>query len=541
MYRLIIVDDNMYERNGIRQSVDWEKLGVEVVGVFGSGTEVLENMEALQPHIVIADIAMPMMSGIELATEIKKTHPHTRIIFISCHSDFEFARSAVDLGVYRYVMKPILSDELTVALEKLLEQIKREERLNREKDGMKRQIRDMMPFVQEQLFRELLLGSLSDMEDIKERFSYLDIPWAEDETYHVVYMEIHDAQNSHDAKEAEGRPLPASGAERAYLEAYTVKGLVKGLGSKGLALFPVQMSANSYAVIVLKAGDILEVVSNLALTLGNEAGLNATMGISKPSQEPSRAPKLYSQARKAVKTRFYSQGNPIIGYWEIEDAADEPREIITELESVYDEIKLILSEGDEDEIQEFIKKHLYSRRLGNEANAKAFVFSLINITGIVLMSYNKSYKDIFGDEVVIWKKLNRFETIADVDRWLFNIFKSIRENLMEKTSSRPAKIAEVIKEIIHTRYHQPLTIEDISRSVYISGRHANNLFKKETGKTIFDYLVEYRIAMAKKLLMDKDSKVAAVAESVGYVNTSYFCLAFKKYTGMTPAEYKNAR
>ena len=538
MYRLIIVDDNMYERNGIRQSVDWEKLGVEVVGVFGSGTEVLESMEALQPHIIIADIAMPMMSGIEMATEIKKTHPHTRIIFISCHSDFEFARSAVDLGVYRYVMKPILSDELTIALEKLLEQIKREERQSREKDGMKRQIRDMMPFVQEQLFRELLLGSLSDMEDIKERFSYLDIPWMEDEPYHVVYVEIQDAQ---DAKEAEGRPASASAAERAYLEAYTVKGLVKGMGSKGLALFPVQMSANSYAVIVLKAGDILEVVSNLALTLGNEAGLNSTMGISKLSVKPSQAPKLYNQARKAAKTRFYSQGNPIIGYWEIEDAADEPREIITELESVYDEIKLILSEGDEDEIQEFIKKHLYSRRLGNEANAKAFVFSLINITGIVLMSYNKSYKDIFGDEVVIWKKLNRFETIADVDRWLFNIFKSIRENLMEKTSSRPAKIAEVIKEIVHTRYHQPLTIEDISRSVYISGRHANNLFKKETGKTIFDYLVEYRIAMAKKLLMDKDSKVAAVAESVGYVNTSYFCLAFKKYTGMTPAEYKNAR
>ncbi|HZG77222.1 MAG TPA: helix-turn-helix transcriptional regulator, partial [Paenibacillus sp.] len=87
--------------------------------------------------------------------------------------------------------------------------------------------------------------------------------------------------------------------------------------------------------------------------------------------------------------------------------------------------------------------------------------------------------------------------------------------------------------------NEPITIEDISKSVYISGRHANNILKKETGQTIFDYLSDYRIGIAKRLLMEPDSKVAVVAEQVGYVNTSYFCLAFKKNVGMTPAEYKN--
>jgi len=111
--------------------------------------------------------------------------------------------------------------------------------------------------------------------------------------------------------------------------------------------------------------------------------------------------------------------------------------------------------------------------------------------------------------------------------------------LSERNTTKNVKLVENIKDIIKSKYHGQITIEDISKSVYLSGRHANSLFKKETGKTIFDYVIEYRIEVAKKLLKDSTSKVASVAEEVGYTNTSYFCLAFKKNVGMTPAEYKS--
>ena len=111
--------------------------------------------------------------------------------------------------------------------------------------------------------------------------------------------------------------------------------------------------------------------------------------------------------------------------------------------------------------------------------------------------------------------------------------------MSDKNLAKNAKTVDTIKEMIKNKYHEHITIEDISKSVYLSGRHANGLFKKETGKTIFDYVIEYRIEVAKKLLKDPNSKVASVAEEVGYLNTSYFCLAFKKNVGMTPAEYKS--
>src|SRR4029079_8646560 len=118
------------------------------------------------------------------------------------------------------------------------------------------------------------------------------------------------------------------------------------------------------------------------------------------------------------------------------------------------------------------------------------------------------------------------------------IFATLREALAERNPTKNQKVIDQIKDIIGERYGEPLTIEDISKAVYHSGRHANHIFKKETGQTIFDYLIEYRIGIAKQLLKEPHSKVKVVAEEVGYVNTSYFCMAFKKNVGMTPAEYK---
>ena len=126
----------------------------------------------------------------------------------------------------------------------------------------------------------------------------------------------------------------------------------------------------------------------------------------------------------------------------------------------------------------------------------------------------------------------------DVKQWIYNVFKTVKEHLAEKNIVKNVRIVNAIKEFIKNNYNEQISINDISKAVYFSGRYANSLFKKETGKTIFDYVIEYRMEKAKKLLREQDSKVALVAEAVGYTNNSYFCLSFKKIVGMTPAEYK---
>ncbi len=166
-------------------------------------------------------------------------------------------------------------------------------------------------------------------------------------------------------------------------------------------------------------------------------------------------------------------------------------------------------------------------------------FLIVNIVRLILVEKNESFENIFGEEYILWNKLNNFETIKNIRQWMYNILKTINEYLVSKHQSLHVQIVENIKEIIRNRYHEQLTIGEVAESLYFSALHANNIFKKETGKTIFDYLVEYRIEKAKELLKDPDIRIYLVAEKVGYNNKSHFCLTFKKYTGMTPAEYKN--
>lgn len=542
MYRLIIVDDNKYELNGIKNSIDWKSLGIEVVGAFPNGAEVLRHVEALNPDIIITDIKMPKMNGIEMAEYIRQHYPAIKIIFISCHSDFEYAKSALNLGVYGYVLKPIISDELVNEVKKVLDEFSIKELREREKSGMLAQLEEMRPLVQEQFFRELLLGNYTDKEDICKRIDFLKIPIHKDSRVGVVTVKLGEAKDR-----AQNKNIAD-----AYLTAYSIKNIISSAAGDVERIYPVQISEEEFSAILIN-GDALKFNSreleqegfiNTAVNINNEITrrltINAIMGVSKCPGELSDIPMLYRQSAQAVNTRFYTGSNPVILFEEIEDSIDIPFEDILDLEPVYGDIKAIITYGTRQEIRGFIAKYLDPERSKlNKSYIKSFTFLAVNIAGIILMESNLSFKDIFDDDMLVWKTLNQFDTITDVKEWIYTVFTTIKEYLAERNTTKDIKIVEMIKDIIKNRYHEHLSIDDISKLIYMSGRHANSLFKKETGKTIFDYLIEYRIENAKRLLKEPDSKVASVAEEVGYTNTSYFCLAFKKNVGITPAEYKS--
>ncbi|WP_162463016.1 response regulator transcription factor [Paenibacillus psychroresistens] len=544
MFRLFIVDDNKYERTGIKNSIDWTALGIEVVGVFANGAEAIAQIEILQPHIVITDIAMPVMNGIEMSEHIKKSNPDIKIIFISCHSDFEFARSAVDLGIYGYVLKPILSDELVNAIQKLLNEFAVQNSQQVEKARMMKQLEEMLPLVQEQFLKELLLGDYRNKEEIVQRIAFLKLPIEENANIYVISIKANDMEKS----------LDNQSVANSYLISYSFKGIIRSFETEQRKIYPVQISGNEFVAIAFdsfnrftssnQSFDQQESIINASVEINMEISrrlnLNTTMGISKCSSELSDIALLYKQSQKAVNTRFYSGSNPIIIFEEIEDHSDIPFEEMPNLQAVYQDVKALMSFGNDKDIQDFIDKYLNAEGFRtNENYIKGFSFLIVNLTGIILMEANHTFKDIYGDDIMIWEKLSQMDTKADVVQWIHHVFMKIKEHLIELNPTKNVKMVETIKEIIKSKYQEQIKIEDISKSVFLSGRHANALFKKETGKTIFDYIIQIRIEMAKKLLKETDSKVAAIAEIVGYLNTSYFCLAFKKNVGMTPAEYKS--
>ena len=531
VFRMFIVDDNKYERNGIRDAVDWARLGVEVVGTFANGAEALANVEALRPDVIVTDIAMPTMNGVVLAERVRDRYPEVKMIFTSCHSDFEFAKSAVDLGIYGYVLKPIVSDELETAVRKLVADMTERERGERERNAMLRQLEGMLPLVQEQFFKEMLLGNFRSEDELRERIDFLHVPVPVGASLAVLSINF-----AAPAKEGQAPSVIDS-----YYRSYTVKKIVSALEPAGSA-YPVQMAADLYAVLLFgDAESFMETAVALHTTVAQRIDSAFTIGMSNASPSLAVIAELYRQSALAVNTTFYEGSNPIIAYAEIEDAAE--RNVFGDLpglEAVYGDVKALLSYDGEADVDEFLDKYLNVPGASrNESYVKAFAFLALNLASVLLMEANKSFQEMLGEEPSIWMRVGKLESAAEARALLYRTFASIKEHLTERNPTKHLKLVETIRGIVRQRYNEPITVEDISKSVYLSGRHANNIFKKETGQTIFDYLVEYRIGIAKQLLKEPDSKVAVVAEQVGYVNTSYFCLAFKKNVGMTPAEYKS--
>lgn len=537
MYTMLVVDDNPADRRGICSLFDWSELGIEIIGSCSNGKKAMEVINEKNVDIVLTDIAMPVMNGIQLAENLKTEHSQIKVIFMSCYSDFDYARSAMNLDIYGYVLKPIIPDELLNVIRRLLDEFTDEARKENEKEMMIKQLKETLPMVQDQFLKELLLGNCFEHEDINKRMIFLQLGIGPYSSIHVISLAIDDYEKQTETMTAEDK----------YYISYSVRKVITTRGTPNMTVLPVQFSGRNYSIIVLMKPDmfgenytdIMDLAVEIHTAILSSVKLSTTMGVSKMSKDITKTNELYSQSMDAIKNQFYGGSNPIIRYEMIEGERYATLHQTVNLEVLYNEIKELVATGDEKADTGFVDKYFQiGKAVLPESYVKSLTFSIVNMIAVVMTEYEYSFADVFGSEMVIWEKLGRFKTIVNVRQWLLNLFKALREYFTDKNRSRGSKLVEAVKQFIKDHYHEQITVEYIAKAVYLSQSYANSIVKKETGKSIFDYLLEYRLEMAKKLLMDPESKVSVVSERVGYENKSYFSLMFKKYVGLSPSEYK---
>ena len=534
---MLVVDDNPADRRGVCSLFDWSALGIQIAGSCANGKRAYEIINEKKVDIVLTDIAMPLMDGIELAERLKASYPDIKVVFMSCYSDFDYARSAVNLDIYGYVLKPIIAEELLAVIKKLLNEYGDEAKKLTEKAAMVKQINEMLPMVQEQFLKELLLGNCFQRDEITRRMDFLHLKTGAFNSICVLSLVIDEYEKQTNSLNIEDK----------YYISYTVKHLIDSQRNAGLTALSVQFSGRDYSAIVLSESgvdtggdnDMMDLAVGIHTDILSTLKLSTTLGISKISTDIAKANELYRQSVDAVNTRFYGGSNPIVRYELIESERRETLEQTVNLSELYHEIKELAAKGDEKADEEFVDKYFrINKAVLSESYVKSLTFSIVNMMAVAVTEAGYSFADVFGSDIVIWEKLGRFKTIVNVRQWLLNVFKAVREYFADRNRSRGSKLVDAVKQVIRERYHEQITVEDIAKAVYLSQSYANSIVKKETGKSIFDHLLEYRLERAKKLLMDPESKVSVVSESVGYENKSYFALMFKKYVGMSPSEYK---
>ncbi|MCL2351457.1 MAG: response regulator [Firmicutes bacterium] len=535
MFTVLIVEDNKIVNQSIVEMMDWEALSTVVAGSAYDGAQGLKMALELKPNFVITDVDMPKMNGIEMTREILKVLPGTKTVFISCFDDFQYIKNAMSLKAYQYILKPIKYEELSETI-LALSRIETESlRTGKLLEQLKKEMFNNLDMMQAQFFKDLIYGQIPEKE-MAERMDLLQISLHK--RYCAAYFEI----DQKSGEPGENGETGARGIESQLLLKEGLKDCVKRNMPPAVAAPYLIHELYAGLVYVLcfdrpedETDDLFTHLEAIQKQMAIHFDNTVTVVLGQYTRDVYSLKEQADRVMRAAKSKFYSGGNQII-YSEEVMAENEITEF--NIGNIYDKVNgLFKTDGD---IDVFMDAFYPKNKILGSDYARSLSYTVATVVQLLLMERGTSLDGVFGNNVNVFEKIMKFETILDIRQWMKNVLTYVQSALFQSENNRYKSIAADIRRIIREKYSSSMSVEEMIKDLYLSPGHANYIFKQQTGKSIFSYLIEVRIEEAKRLLSDPYCKVYEVAEKVGYTNRSYFISVFKEYTGFTPKQYAGA-
>jgi two-component system response regulator YesN len=537
MLKVMVVDDEENIRLGIVEGIDWGSYGLEVVCQAENGREALELSQRHRPDIILLDINMPFVNGVEFSKQARKFLPHSRIIILSGYSDFEYAKESIKYGVSEYLLKPVSPGELMEAIVKardmLTESIRKEQYLS----GLKQRFLESIPALREKWVYDLLHATYLDHSEkaIKKKLEWLGIDFPSDK-FAACVIRIEDLAERSSGKE-----------EDKHLFLYAVKNICDEILSRNaFGLSVVTNEGLLEALISLESGDTCSYLGELDLksetiekSIEEFLGLTVTVRFGSVYSGYSQIAYSYKEAYCSVQLQRpdREEGESVARDKTASVLAlvfpyDKEQELVRHLKAMNDKaLKVAADLLDEIEANDLI---------AGDPDYLAAAASQIMRTVRRLLADSEIPED--NEE-----RLNesagpagsfKIEDPSEIKATLIRYVAGALQRII-KTKGKPFRIEiEQVKSFIEENYDKDISLKDISSRIFMNPNYLCTLFKNEVGETINNYMTRVRMEQAMKLLRETDLKVFEIAERVGYSNTNYFSYTFKKYTGQAPVEYR---
>ena len=534
MLKLVIVDDEPMERTYMKQFINWSSMGIEIAGEAANGVDGLKICSIVKPDIILTDIKMPEMDGLEFSRKVKEILPDIKVVFISGHGDFDYARSAVDLNAFGYILKPFRIEEVMEVVRKVLSKCDDEQKKEDEREQLRKILDENKGILKDSLIRELMDGT--DIGDgIWERINYLGLKISKG-IYCVMLLEVDEYENAvrnMTVEEKQIFSLSVLEKIRQKLDTRCMGEAVKVSGKNYIILLSIPGNVSKE----FSAGETYSVAESVKSRI-EEMNITVTIGISSTCDELNGLSILHEEARNALQYKLFNMKGQIINidYLQFSSANTE-----IDLKMLDNKVVKCLRLGSPEKVYELMNE-LFDSILPSKNISGNYIqnvcISIMCSAMRFLNEINCTFDDVLGDGVLVWNKLLKFETIADVKQWMTNIFAAIIETVNLKKKSKNQMIVDKIIEIMNEKYSEDLTTKELSKVIFISPNYIGAIFKEETGIGILTFLTKLRMEKAEEMLKDPNMKVYEIAQKVGYNNTPYFSTIFRDYTGMAPSEYR---
>lgn len=534
--KVFLVEDEMVIRRGIKNSIDWEKEGYIFCREASDGELAYPMIIKEKPDILITDIRMPFMDGLELCKLVKKELPNIKILILSGYDEFDYAKEAIRLGVTEYLLKPISSGKLLEALNGVSESIRREKE---DKDLVRKYMEEMRENTEhekQKFFEQMIAGNLS-MADALETGKKYEMNLSAG-MYNLLLFRFTLGKENRKSGELLGE------AE------YAIEKLTERLEY----VFEFQRGVEGWAFLLMADNEeqmserVKELSKDLEEIMKNYSTIAYFGGIGQPVARLRELEESFREAERALAARFTMELNRIISVEDIRMAQNvdtlDDIEITSfgEIEKTRTMLEKFLNNGAEDEIDEFVD--VYINELPEE-NLKSVLMRqyIIMDAYIVMMSFCEKIEGIEGEMQAQSEELKNsmktIQTLEEIKNYIRMLLKKIIGVRDTISGRRYSDIIEIAKDQIRKTYmSDEISLNTIAAEVGMSPSYFSSIFSKEMGKTFVEYLTEIRMDRAKELLMCSSMKTSEIGYEVGYKDPHYFSYIFKKTQNCTPKEFR---
>lgn len=529
MLRALLVEDNLYDRNGILHHIPWKDLGISEMDIGINGLQGLTKAREHRPDIVITDISMPVMDGMEMIQKLGQEFPGIKYIIMSCHDEFDFVKAAINLNVSSYILKPVDLNELTEAVRKAVSEVKKEMSLRIDEQRLKEKLKNSLPALQSDLLREILHSKKTN-NDFQRRMQYLEM---EVHKNLVVAVVEYDQSSTNSCLN-----------EEEYLLSYILKNAFQDTFLPKITSYSYIMDYKSICCLI--TGDwetqeecyaqVIGYFMELKNSIQSSTSLTLTIGLSNMTDNLLALPTAFREAYDSSRLKFYSAGSRIIAASEVQkEFIDRP----LDLGKFQEHLTQALESDEKTAVEALMKKYSSEFSQVEKSQILNNCYAMLFFMQEYFREHHIETRDMGKDGALFWKAPDNFETISDVRSWMEKMLYSCWEYVQKNRTSRYGVIIQQIRDKIDRDYATIDSISSMVKELYISPGYANVLFKQEVGMTIGDYLFQKKMEAAKEMLTDPHCRIYEVSDRLGYVSKSYFSAVFKEYTGLSPKEYRD--
>jgi len=523
--RLLIADDEYLVIESIKYIIEKFIDDVEIVGSAKSGREAIEKAIELKPDVIFMDIRMPGIDGIDAIKQIKETNNDTKFVIITAFEYFEYAKEAVNLGVFEYILKPIKKEKVIETLNNLSKTISLKRKAIQREIILKEKINKITPHLEGQfIFTLLFNGGLSE-----------DIPFYEDifnlklDYGYILIGSVHETKTS--IKEDS---FKISLEKQKFYNIFSneLKNITNCLIGPPMldrivAFIPCSQKEDTYKI----RNNSINCASKLADRINERISLKYKLGIGR-SYKIDNFSKSYNEACMAIS----AWTNEIVNHFEdIIPSSDK-----VDLYPTIKEKALInrITVGDINGSLELFEEIFWSLVSNYNEDIDKIKSILIELLIILQRELPFEFEEKKFSEQSFLMYMLKTKDIGELLISFTNHIKIIIENILESREKKYNYMISEALEFINNNYHNNISLDDVAKEINMSYHYFSKFFKESIGKNFIDYLTELRIEKSKEILKSRDVSIKEVCYEIGYSDPNYFSKLFKKITGMTPSEYK---